>query len=87
MSNYVPRALADRYLEPIVVAYHATVEAFMRLDPDWMAEGLWMLEASLQSALEAVEKAYSNLNPTALKQMRLDEDEINKFLDENRSGQ
>jgi len=85
MSNYVPRELADQYLEPIVAAYHATVEAFMRLDPDWMAEGLWMLEISLQSALEAVQKAHSNLNPDALKEMRLDQDEINKFLDENGS--
>jgi|TARA_Y100001949_G_scaffold143480_1_gene126086 hypothetical protein len=50
MASSVPRELADRHLDRIADAYHATVKAFLREDTERMAEGLFMLLVSVKEA-------------------------------------
>lgn len=46
----LPRDVADYHLDEISVAYDATVEAFLKADHEWMAEGLSMLSRAIESA-------------------------------------
>ncbi|SVB05905.1 uncharacterized protein METZ01_LOCUS158759, partial [marine metagenome] len=46
----IPRDVADHYLDRISDAYHATVEAFLKADPEYMAEGLMLLSEAIASA-------------------------------------
>ncbi len=50
----IPRELAESYLEELATAYHATVEALLKRDQEWIAEGLSMLDAAVQSANEGI---------------------------------
>jgi|TARA_Y100001947_G_scaffold153745_1_gene156951 hypothetical protein len=50
MASSVPRELTDKHLDRLADAYHATVEAFLREDPEWIAEGLGMLADSVKDA-------------------------------------
>tara|TARA_Y100000758_G_C15832427_1_gene342484 strand:+ start:412 stop:615 length:204 start_codon:yes stop_codon:yes gene_type:complete len=50
MASSIPRELSDKHLDNIQNAYHATVEAFLRNDPEWIAEGLSMLASSVEEA-------------------------------------
>ena len=48
----IPQELADTYLEELATAYHATVEALLKRDQEWIAEGLGMLRAAVSAATE-----------------------------------
>jgi len=50
MASSVPRELTDYHLNRLADAYHATVEAFLREDPEWIAEGLSMLAERVNDA-------------------------------------
>ena len=47
--------IRDRsYLEELATAYHATVEALLQCDQEWIAEGLGMLDAAVRSANKGI---------------------------------
>ena len=50
----IPRELAESYLEELATAYHATVEALLKRDQEWIAEGLSMLETAVKSVNEGI---------------------------------
>ena len=50
----IPRELADGYLEELATAYHATVEALLKRDQEWIAEGLDMLDTAVKSAHKGI---------------------------------
>ena len=50
----IPRELAESYLEELATAYHATVEALLKRDQEWIAEGLSMLETAVKSDNEGL---------------------------------
>lgn len=50
MASNIPRELTDYHLDRIADAYHATVEALLRGDPEWIAEGLSMLSDRVRDA-------------------------------------
>jgi hypothetical protein len=55
----IPRDVADQHLDQISTAYHATVEAFLKSDPEWMAEGLMMLSRAVASANHGLTELHS----------------------------
>ena len=50
----IPRELADGYLEELATAYHATVEALLKRDQEWIADGLSMLDTIVRSMNEGI---------------------------------
>jgi DNA mismatch repair protein MutH len=50
----IPRELAESYLEELATAYHATVEALLKRDQEWIAEGLGMLDTAIGSINEGI---------------------------------
>jgi hypothetical protein len=50
MASSVPRELANKHLDRITDAYHATVKAFLREDTERMVESLSMLLVSVKEA-------------------------------------
>jgi len=46
----IPRDVADYHLDQIAVAYHATVQAFLKADSEWIGEGLGMLGQAINAA-------------------------------------
>ena len=50
----IPQELAESYLETLATAYHATVEALLKRDQEWIAEGLSMLETAVKSVNEGI---------------------------------
>ena len=50
----IPQELAESYLETLATAYHATVEALLKRDQEWSAEGLDMLDTAVKSAHKGI---------------------------------
>ena len=50
----IPRELAESYLEELATAYHATVEALLKRDQEWIAGGLGMLDTAIGSIDEGI---------------------------------
>ena len=50
----IPQELAESYLETLATAYHATVEALLKRDQEWIAEGLGMLDTAIGSINEGI---------------------------------
>jgi hypothetical protein len=50
----IPQGLAEFHLEELATAYHATVEALLVCDQEWIAEGLDMLDKAIKSTNEGI---------------------------------